>query len=831
MENNYNIFICYRGTSDDTDKNKIDGKWAALDLYSELSKVDEFRCFFAPKHFEPHDDFKYDIPAILQSVKVAVLVLTVGFFDRCGEEDDIVTYELNEILSRDITIIPVPVDRYSIVEDRGKIETYFKGKADRFFHRVGCPYPGIYGFNPNDLKKSIFEVLALYDNQFPASEIDENNILSNIGYIINSSSVTVALNKIISILEEKLSSEPHLNMKQLRQDTESLIDRICKSVVHFSMLKNAWEKQIKPILSQKQTNAAMALRNYKVRNQANRNKVSDFSKGLFQKKDGILTFSQSEYVIDFLSSYATPVDIKNACTIYICEGRSKCQFYFEDAQEIYEKLKQSKFKNRTVITDCSIHQLLEEKKITKILLGACSVELRDSILRSFINAAGTETILMLAEKFNIPVYVISASNKHLEKFIPRELQLSIKEFKKKHSEVPVDAVDYVKVQRTPNITFISERGLDNAKMTKYFYEDIFKDNREAADGEDGRFIKICNKTEYTIEHLVLDALEKAGCNVAGLIDFSDASRRLEMKRVKGVRLFELFYVLDELAHEGLRSAVDAKERLLSRCNAAQKSIWHTLSSLKFDSPLPPYPNSKIKELLIELAHSITIYYPDEPSDCSIEQMSSEADALYRKFERCARIPFRDSTVKNMAINIEALDGLDNIKTEDAKDKMKAAIRSFLSKDNFDNYDIIDFDFSSCKNLTTVYDDYIGLNLHESTYNLNTENHILKTYCGNEEFVISLFIRYLRFAGRKRLYRLLCPTFHDVRFKYDDERFYFKKFIFLVGKLDPEFQNNYPNIYRLFCTLSRLPNVTPKFDMVASIYHLEAQPWLGLWKPV
>ena len=97
MNNNYNIFICYRGTSDDTDRNKIDGKWAALDLYSELSKVDDYHCFFAPKHYKPQDNFKADIPTVLKSVKIAILVLTVGFFDRCSDDDDIVKYELDEI--------------------------------------------------------------------------------------------------------------------------------------------------------------------------------------------------------------------------------------------------------------------------------------------------------------------------------------------------------------------------------------------------------------------------------------------------------------------------------------------------------------------------------------------------------------------------------------------------------------------------------------------------------------------------------------------------------------------------------------------------------------
>ncbi|MDE6407385.1 MAG: hypothetical protein K2K50_02115, partial [Anaeroplasmataceae bacterium] len=67
---NFNIFICYRGKRIKKQENQYyekdkknyedysDGKYIALDIYSELQKYEECNCFFAPKHYKPQDDFK-----------------------------------------------------------------------------------------------------------------------------------------------------------------------------------------------------------------------------------------------------------------------------------------------------------------------------------------------------------------------------------------------------------------------------------------------------------------------------------------------------------------------------------------------------------------------------------------------------------------------------------------------------------------------------------------------------------------------------------------------------------------------------------------------------
>ena len=831
MQDKYNIFICYRG-SGNGGRSNLDGKFVGLDIYSELQKVEGFKCFFAPKHYKHHDDFKYGIPKILDTVKVALLVLTEGFFDRCDNEDDIVKQELDEILKRDIAIIPIFVDKYNIENDRETINRIFGDEEliDKFFHKSGCHYTGIYDFKGDRLSESIKDIFGCYDNNIEnASDVSDKSILSKIGYLVDSSSVTVVVNKLIELLDNKLYYELHVDMDLLYRDVEQCIEKICNNVAHFSVLKSIWTNKLSGFLKKKQNEALQSLRKYKDNLNKSKSKVSEYAEKVISENDGILTFSQSQYVVDFLSSAAIPAYIRRSCTVYICEGRSKCGEPFEDSREIYEKLEASNYGQRIMVTDCSIYQLIQERKINKIILGACAVKTRNGILTSFVNSAGTEIILMLAEKHNIPVYIVSDSNKHLNSFRCRELQLAIKKYKEEFNS-DIDAVDYVDSVRPPNLIFVSEKGFDVADIAKYYYDDISKDKRRASTTENDKFIKCCDKTEYDIETSILHALKQSGCKIAEPVNSIDRLKQLEMERIKGVRLFELFVVLDEIAREGHDGALALKKKLLARCNVNQENIINELTKLENLSTLPPYPISKIKDMLLNLFHSIFMFYPNEEFNLSLDELSADAQKIYDRFISYAKVPFRDSTIKNMALNIESLDGIDNIFNDEKKESMKEQIVEFLKHDSFDNYDIIDFDFSSCKNLTTQYDDFVGLNMHESTYNSDTEAAVIDRFAGNEEFVISLFVRYLRFAGRKRLYRVLNPTFHRVRFRYDNERFYFKKFIYLVDILMPSFKSEYPAIYALFDKLSKLPYVNPTFDMITTLYDIDAKPWLGLWKP-
>jgi hypothetical protein len=56
---------------------------------------------------------------------------------------------------------------------------------------------------------------------------------------------------------------------------------------------------------------------------------------------------------------------------------------------------------------------------------------------------------------------------------------------------------------------------------------------------------------------------------------------------------------------------------------------------------------------------------------------------------------------------------------------------------------------------------------------------------------ALLVRYLRFGGRKLLYRLINPAAFAVRFRYDDPGFYFARLPDALVQLDPGFAASFP----------------------------------------
>jgi len=63
--------------------------------------------------------------------------------------------------------------------------------------------------------------------------------------------------------------------------------------------------------------------------------------------------------------------------------------------------------------------------------------------------------------------------------------------------------------------------------------------------------------------------------------------------------------------------------------------------------------------------------------------------------------------------------------------------------------------------------------------------------------LTWFVRYLRFGGRKLLYKLLNPKGFAVRFRYDEPSFYFEQ---LPQRLSPEFRASYPSTFALLIQL-------------------------------
>lgn len=155
MDKNYEVFICYRGNSQDAVS--IGGQ-----IHTLLTYQKNITCFFAPYTIEKGEDFKKIVPKIMPNVKVAVLLLTPNFFDNCFNDDDIVYYELQEALKNtNIKFMSVVFSGFNYFNSN--IEKLFTNQEiDRFKHINAMEYYSPYSFDFDKLIGSICSVKGDY---------------------------------------------------------------------------------------------------------------------------------------------------------------------------------------------------------------------------------------------------------------------------------------------------------------------------------------------------------------------------------------------------------------------------------------------------------------------------------------------------------------------------------------------------------------------------------------------------------------------------------------------------------------------------------------------
>ena len=150
MNTDYNIFLCYRG-----DK----GGWLASNIYSELKLYtkDKLKLFFAPKCIGKGENFKVRCEAVAGDVSLMILILSPGFFDACGDPDDIVMCELRAALSNDNTkFLPIIMPGFDFKDI--DLTTYFSDiEIDRIGHINPIKYTDVYSFSSTELLAPIFQ--------------------------------------------------------------------------------------------------------------------------------------------------------------------------------------------------------------------------------------------------------------------------------------------------------------------------------------------------------------------------------------------------------------------------------------------------------------------------------------------------------------------------------------------------------------------------------------------------------------------------------------------------------------------------------------------------
>ena len=324
-----------------------------------------------------------------------------------------------------------------------------------------------------------------------------------------------------------------------------------------------------------------------------------------------------------------------------------------------------------------------------------------------------------------------------------------------------------------------------------FKQDLWKDQRQL-DIVDDHIVK-CFESPFqaSIEVGLLRHLEQRLrlARVPQVISCTEMSATYPY--VKGIRLFNLFVELDNLPPSIQHLGRKIKEDLLNDANARQKEIQEALAEYQLGEPLQPYPASRKVEVIIRIladALGISVNWS------AISRELSLVDDLWKCF---AKVPFRDATPKNMVLAAEDL-WLRNFDSEQERaEYIVSTIQS--GSTSWKNCDVIDFDFSSCTELSTPEDDPISLNFHERTWRGDPLNYSGIRWQGvnsNDSPVrtaITFIVRYYRFGGRKAAYRLLHPSGHRTRFRHDSDVFYFQRLPSIVDRFWPDSRSSIPEI--------------------------------------
>lgn len=283
--------------------------------------------------------------------------------------------------------------------------------------------------------------------------------------------------------------------------------------------------------------------------------------------------------------------------------------------------------------------------------------------------------------------------------------------------------------------------------------------------------------------------------------------------LSGIRIFNLFVELDRLKPPIDVVAREIKHDLIQRCEENQKEIQSVLIDWSAETNPAPYPQHKITTMIRLLADCLHIEIDHERLDRETTQLS---DILTRD----STVPFRDATTKNMALAAPEL-WLGNFKGEDERSAFIYESLRSTSRPAWLEAPIYDFDFASCINTTTPEDDVISLRFHERSWVGMPESENCLVWYGTanaERAAATFFIRYYRFGGRKAAYRLLHPSGHRIRFRHDNDVFYFERASSVMKHLWKDAHNAFPGLLEFTNIVAkRLQVPVSSFDFFRAEY--------------
>lgn len=335
-----------------------------------------------------------------------------------------------------------------------------------------------------------------------------------------------------------------------------------------------------------------------------------------------------------------------------------------------------------------------------------------------------------------------------------------------------------------------------------FKQDLWKDQRKlevikAGDAESLLVKYYDDIEEMNTEISITNFLNHKGVEGIPVIH-PYGEKSVVMPYYNGIRLFNLFVELDALTERRDDNISKIKSELVLRCEKKQRHIQkEMLEWRKEQKERVAYPHAKLKSIVYILANCLGIVIDQNA-------VEKEIDDINHYWSNVVTVPFRDATTKNMILDSPQL-YMENYSSDEERNAY--IYKSIKDRTYYEwmNAPIIDIDFSSTIHDTTFEDDVISLKYHERTWggHYPSVNELL--WQGEPDMkraAITFLVRYFRFGGRKAAYRLIHPKAHRIRFKYDNDLFYFERLPEIMKKLWPNCIYEYPNLMSFIETASR-----------------------------
>lgn len=251
---------------------------------------------------------------------------------------------------------------------------------------------------------------------------------------------------------------------------------------------------------------------------------------------------------------------------------------------------------------------------------------------------------------------------------------------------------------------------------------------------------------------------------------------IEFEYIKGIRLFNFLIELRYLyLIENSKKALEVAETIKKVCLNHLLNFQNISKELDVQKTI----NYPVKE---KLCIPINLVCKTTNFEFNEKEIYEDLSSIEQEYNKNSSALFRDATPKNIILNISELHYNNFIDDVDRRNFIRSNLDSDFFLEVVLSKQLIHIDFTGCKYLCPPTDDLIAANLHECNFWLPSSQFYYNDNIGNYEFNVTLFVRFLRFGGRKLLYRLLNQTGHRIRFRFDYERMYFDELIKICDRL-------------------------------------------------